>query len=82
MSLLVSEKHLFRKNFIYREKISRSSTTKVFLDWVCQNEVRLKNGYIIKGESVTRIGRKITEIQVSYDPIVVAEVGVRLHSVR
>ena len=33
------------------------------------NEVRLKNGYIIKGESVTKDNDgNITEIQVSYDP--------------
>ncbi len=33
------------------------------------NEVRLKNGYIIKGESVTKNTEgKITEIQVTYDP--------------
>ncbi|WP_310555298.1 glutamine--tRNA ligase/YqeY domain fusion protein [Flavobacterium sp.] len=33
------------------------------------NEVRLKNGYIIKGESVTKdVNGNITEIQVTYDP--------------
>jgi glutaminyl-tRNA synthetase len=33
------------------------------------NEVRLKNGYIIKGESVTKDSNgNITEIQVTYDP--------------
>lgn len=33
------------------------------------NEVRLKNGYIIKGESVTKDSKgNITEIQVTYDP--------------
>ncbi len=33
------------------------------------NEVRLKNGYIIKGESVTKdVNGNITEIQATYDP--------------
>ncbi|MCG9791935.1 glutamine--tRNA ligase/YqeY domain fusion protein [Flavobacterium algicola] len=56
-----------RELYIEREDFLEVAPPKFFRLSI-GNEVRLKNGYIIKGESVTKdASGKITEIQVSYD---------------
>ena len=56
-----------RELYIEREDFLEVAPAKFFRLSI-GNEVRLKNGYIIKGESVTKDANgKITEIQVSYD---------------
>ena len=56
-----------RELYIEREDFLEVAPTKFFRLSI-GNEVRLKNGYIIKGESVTKDGNGIiTEIQVTYD---------------
>ena len=57
-----------RELYIEREDFLEVAPPKFFRLSI-GNEVRLKNGYIIKGESVTKDNDgNITEIQVSYDP--------------
>lgn len=57
-----------RELFIERDDFMEVAPAK-FFRLSLGNEVRLKNGYIIKGESVTKDATgKIIEIQVSYDP--------------
>ncbi|WP_269686153.1 glutamine--tRNA ligase/YqeY domain fusion protein [Flavobacterium lacustre] len=56
-----------RELYIEREDFMEVAPAKFFRLSI-GNEVRLKNGYIIKGESVTKDGQgNITEIQVTYD---------------
>ncbi len=56
-----------RELYIEREDFLEVAPAKFFRLSI-GNEVRLKNGYIIKGESVTKDANgKITEIQVTYD---------------
>ncbi len=56
-----------RELYIEREDFLEVAPAKFFRLSI-GNEVRLKNGYIIKGESVTKdSGGVITEIQVTYD---------------
>ena len=56
-----------RELYIEREDFLEVAPAKFFRLSI-GNEVRLKNGYIIKGESVTKDSNgKITEIQVTYD---------------
>jgi glutaminyl-tRNA synthetase len=56
-----------RELYIEREDFLEVAPAKFFRLSI-GNEVRLKNGYIIKGESVTKDGQgNITEIQVTYD---------------
>ncbi len=56
-----------RELYIEREDFLEVAPAKFFRLSI-GNEVRLKNGYIIKGESVTKDGNGIiTEIQVTYD---------------
>ncbi len=56
-----------RELYIEREDFLEVAPTKFFRLSI-GNEVRLKNGYIIKGESVTKDGNGvISEIQVTYD---------------
>lgn len=56
-----------REIYIEREDFLEVAPAKFFRLSI-GNEVRLKNGYIIKGESVTKDeNEKITEIQVTYD---------------
>ena len=56
-----------RELYIEREDFLEIAPAKFFRLSI-GNEVRLKNGYIIKGESVTKDANgKITEIQVTYD---------------
>ena len=56
-----------RELYIEREDFLEVAPAKFFRLSI-GNEVRLKNGYIIKGESFTKdVNGKITEIQVSYD---------------
>lgn len=58
---------LSRELYIEREDFLEVAPAKFFRLSI-GNEVRLKNGYIIKGESVTRdTNGNITEIQVTYD---------------
>jgi glutaminyl-tRNA synthetase len=57
-----------RELYIEREDFLEVAPPKFFRLSI-GNEVRLKNGYVIKGESVTKDNDgNITEIQVSYDP--------------
>ncbi len=57
-----------RELYIEKEDFLEVAPAKFFRLSV-GNEVRLKNGYIIKGESVTKDSNgNITEIQASYDP--------------
>ena len=56
-----------RELYIEREDFLEVAPAKFFRLSI-GNEVRLKNGYIIKGESVTKdVNGNITEIQVTYD---------------
>lgn len=56
-----------RELYIEREDFLEIAPAKFFRLSI-GNEVRLKNGYIIKGESVTKdVNGTITEIQVTYD---------------
>ena len=57
-----------RELYIEKEDFLEVAPTKFFRLSI-GNEVRLKNGYIIKGESVTKDGNgNIIEIQATYDP--------------
>ena len=57
-----------RELYIEKEDFQEVAPSK-FFRLSLGNEVRLKNGYIIKGESVTKdIHGNITEIQATYDP--------------
>jgi len=56
-----------RELYIEREDFLEVAPDKFFRLSI-GNEVSLKNGYIIKGESITKdVNGKITEIQVTYD---------------
>ncbi len=57
-----------RELYIEKEDFMEIAPAKFFRLSI-GNEVRLKNGYIIKGESVTKdVKGNITEIQATYDP--------------
>ena len=57
-----------RELYIEKEDFQEVAPSK-FFRLSLGNEVRLKNGYIIKGESVTKDSHgNITEIQATYDP--------------
>ncbi len=68
MKVLVSEKYLFQETlYIEREDFLEDAPAKFFRLSI-GNEVRLKNGYIIKGESVVKDDSgEITEIHATYD---------------
>ena len=48
------KKYRFSKNYILKEKIFKKKHTKNFFSLTLGTEVRLKNAYIIKGESVVK----------------------------
>jgi glutaminyl-tRNA synthetase len=66
MMLQVLENCLSRELYIEREDFLEVAPTNFFRLSI-GNEVRLKNAYIIKGESVVDSEGTITEIHVSYD---------------
>ena len=59
----------FSKNLLIEREDFKEEANRKFFRLTIDKEVRLKNGYIIKGESVVKDGSgKITEIFCTYDP--------------